>query len=185
MANHEVQQLLDRQAIHDVLMRYARGVDRWDFDMVRDCYHPGATDDHGGFSGTVEDFIPWVQGQLERFESTMHFLGNVLIEFDDESVVGDETAVAWAETYCVAYHRLRKDEARGAGDADSIAGLRYVDRFERRDLGQGPEWRIAHRQIVVEWNRLDSVKALGFGPEYITGKRDGTDPVWRRGQDEN
>lgn len=153
--------LLDRQEIHDVLMRYARGIDRRDFELVRSCYHPGATDDHGSFKGTVDEFIPWVAGQLERFDTTMHLLGNVLIELD-----GDDARV---ETYCVAYHRLLGQ------DTDSIAGLRYVDRFERRSGA----WRIADRTIVVEWNRLDDVTAPGFSPEYQRGRRDGTDPVQR------
>lgn len=175
-----MQQLLDRQAIHDVLMRYARGIDRWDFEMVRNCYHPGATDDHGGFKGTVEGFIPWVKTQVDRFDSTMHFLGNILIDFGSapEDPEGPRD-VAWAETYCIAYHRLRGE------DTDSIAGLRYVDRFENREVtdtssSSTPEWRIAERKIVVEWNRIDSVKALGFGPDYLVGTRDHTDPSWDR-----
>ena len=157
----DVQRLLDRQDIHDVLMRYARGIDRRDFALVASCYHPGANDDHGRFKGPVEDFIPWVTETLQRFESTMHFLGNVLIELD-----GDQ---AHAETYCVAYHRLVGQ------DTDSIAGLRYVDRFERR----GGEWRIADRRIVVEWNRIDDVTTPGFGPEYLRGRHDRTDPAYR------
>lgn len=156
----DTQELFDRQDIHDVLMRYARGIDRRDFDLVASCYHPGAADDHGRFKGPVEEFIPWVADTLQRFETTMHFLGNVLIEVDGDS--------ARAETYCVAYHRLVGE------DVDSIAGLRYVDRFDRRD-GQ---WRIADRKIVVEWNRLDDVNALGFGPEYLRGRHDQTDPVY-------
>ena len=156
----DLQALLDRQAIHDVLMRYARGIDRCDWAMVEACYHPGARDDHGRFKGTVEEFMPWVKVQLDRFDSTMHFLGNVLIELDG--------ATAKAETYCVAFHRV-KDQ-----DVDSIAGLRYVDRFERR----GGEWRIADRAIVVEWNRIDEITTPGFGPEYLRGSRDRTDPVY-------
>ncbi len=152
-----LQALLDRQEITDILMKYARGIDRCDFDMVAGCYHPGANDDHGSFKGPVEEFLPWVEVQLQRFDSTMHFLGNVLIELH-----GDQADV---ETYCVAYHRLKDS------DTDSIAGLRYIDRFERRSN----EWRIADRAIVVEWNRVDDVNAPGFGPDYLRGKRDGTD----------
>lgn len=162
MLGAEIRALIDRQSIHDVLMRYARGIDRRDFDLVASCYHPGATDDHGRFKGSVEAFIPWVTNTLERFDSTMHFLGNVLIDIDGDT--------ADAETYCVAYHRLRD------ADTDSIAGLRYVDRFERRASG----WRIADRKIVVEWNRIDQVDSPGFGPEYIRGSTAPTDPVFER-----
>lgn len=159
-----VEMLVSRAEIHDVLMRYARGIDRCDFELVASCYHPGAHDDHGRFKGTVEEFIPWVRTELERFDSTMHFLGNVLIEFDD-------LERARAATYCVAYHRL------AGQDVDAVAGLRYVDVFERR---QG-DWRIAERRIVVEWNRHDDVTVPRLGPEYLRGRRDGTDPVQHPG----
>lgn len=157
-----LQELLDHRAISDVLARYARGIDRLDMELVRSCYHPGAHDDHGSFKGPVEEFIDWLPDQLDRFDSTMHFLGNVLIELD-----GD---VAHAETYTVAYHRLK------AQDVDSIAGLRYVDRFERLD----GEWRIARRTVVVEWNRLDEVDAKGFHPDYVRGRRGPDDLVFQR-----
>ena len=43
-----VQELLDKQAITDLLTRYMRAVDRGDVATVRGCYLPGATEDHGG-----------------------------------------------------------------------------------------------------------------------------------------
>ena len=38
-----VETLLDRAAIRDVLLRYARGVDRRDLAMVRACFMPDCT----------------------------------------------------------------------------------------------------------------------------------------------
>ena len=70
---------------------------------------------------------------------------------------------------------------RGRGsDHDSVAGLRYVDRFERRD----GEWRIAKRQIVIDWQRDDPVVG-GSGarsPETQYGRRDRDDPVYHFGR---
>jgi hypothetical protein len=157
-----LQELLDRQAIHDVMCRYARGIDRTDLPLVQSCYHPGATDDHGSFNGTIEDFMPWVEIQLEAFDSIMHFLGNMLIELD-----GD---VAYVETYCISYHRLKGQ------DVDTLFALRYVDRFEKRE----DEWRIATRKVVAEWNRVDEVNAPGFGPEFIRGQKGHGDPAYQR-----
>jgi hypothetical protein len=157
-----LQQLVAHQEINDVLMRYARAIDRVDMDLLRTCYHPGARGDHGPFKGTVEEFVPWVRGLLDQFDSTMQMLGNVLIEFD-----GD---VANAETYCVAYHRLRGKAV------DMVLGLRYVDQFERRqDI-----WRIADRAVVFEWGRTDGVNAFEFTPEYLLGKRDSSDLAYKR-----
>jgi hypothetical protein len=42
----ELQTLLDRQAIHDVLMRYSRGLDRHDRKVLESVYWPDAVDDH-------------------------------------------------------------------------------------------------------------------------------------------
>ena len=41
--------LLDKQEIHEVLMRYCRGIDRCDAELLHSVYHPDATDDHGLF----------------------------------------------------------------------------------------------------------------------------------------
>ncbi|MEY3566868.1 MAG: hypothetical protein RLZ19_882, partial [Actinomycetota bacterium] len=46
-----IDEVVAREHIRDVVYRYARGVDRRDFDLVRSCYHPDATDDHGPFTG--------------------------------------------------------------------------------------------------------------------------------------
>ena len=46
--DREVQELLDKQAIHEVMIRYCRGLDRMDAELVGSAYHPDAHDDHGG-----------------------------------------------------------------------------------------------------------------------------------------
>jgi ketosteroid isomerase-like protein len=138
----KIEQLLARQEIADVIYRYARGIDRMDFDLVRSCYHPDAYDDHGAFRGTVEDFIAAAREFLSRWTATQHFMGNMLIE-----VYGDR---ARAETYAVAYHR--REDAGGNGK-DDIMGIRYVDRFEKR----AGAWKIAHRVVANEWRRVDPV----------------------------
>lgn len=46
--------LADKQEITEVLYRYARAVDRKDFDSVALCYFDDAIDNHGGYIGTVD-----------------------------------------------------------------------------------------------------------------------------------
>jgi hypothetical protein len=159
--------LAAQQEIRDVLIRYTRGIDRMDPELVRSCYWPGAHDDHGAFQGTVEGFVEWVQDVLAYFDSTMHFIGNQLVEVDG--------SVAHAESYCVAYHR------RGARDGedghDLVIGLRYVDRLERRDHA----WRIADRRCVFDWTRIDPIRDEWDLPaEAIRGRRDHLDAVFLR-----
>ena len=134
-----IREAADERAIRHVLTRYTRAIDRFDMDLLRTVYHPDAYDDHGGYKGDVEGFIVYLQEVLPRFEGTQHFLGNMHIELD-----GD---VAHTETYCQAWHHIAGED--GAPDHDSVAGLRYVDRFERRD------GRVAHRR-TADRARLDA-----------------------------
>lgn len=160
---YTLQTLIDRQAIADVILRYARGIDRLDFDLVRDCYHPDAYDDHGSMKGSVEEFIAAAREFLQRWTVTQHFMGNMLIEVD-----GDQ---ARAETYAVACHR--REDAEGNGK-DDLIGVRYVDRFECR-AGQ---WKIAHRVVAAEWRRVDEVRgARGRGALGVWGRRDTDDVI--------
>jgi SnoaL-like domain len=142
--------LIDQQEIRDVIYRYCRGIDRRDYELVRRCYHPDATDDNGDFRGNVDEFIAYVAGNLPRYERTMHFIGNVLVE-----VSGD---AARAESYLVAYHRLPASSSKP--ERDFVVNLRYVDDFERR----GGEWRIATRVCVIDFSRIDPVLPGGWLP---------------------
>lgn len=161
-----IEQLLDDAAVKALHLRYCRGVDRLDWALVRACYHPDGTDDHGSYRGGVDGFIAWAAAGLARFESTTHFTGNQLVE-----VAGD---IAWAEHYAVVYHR------RAAGPdgpaADLIANVRYVDRVERRD----GEWRIATRVVVVDAEKVEPVAATWLGTATQRGRRDRTDLSYRR-----
>lgn len=160
-----LQPLLDKQAIHEVLMRYCRGIDRCDADLLRDVYHPDATDDHGGFKGPAGDFVAWAIEALRRDESTTHYIANELVDLD-----GD---VAFAESYFFAVHRrARKDGTK----VDLVFSGRYVDRFERR----AGTWRIADRKVVYDRSRVDPVGEEFTSPEFIAGKRDRSDPVYQR-----
>jgi len=162
ITSHE---LAAREEIRDVLFRYTRGIDRLDLDLVRSCYHADAHDDHGAFKGDLEGFLAWVGDVLTYFDSTMHFIGNQLIEVDG--------GVAHVESYCVAYHR------RGAYDGeepyDLVTALRYVDRLEHR----GDRWRIADRVCVFDWSRRDPVVGEWAMDGAVRGRRGPDDPVWR------
>ena len=163
----EVQALLDHQAIRDVVLRYCRGIDRLDLELVRGCYHPDATDDHGSFRlRTRDDYVEWVGGVLMRYTGTMHVVANQLVELD-----GD---VARSETYGVAYHHGDPpDDHR----RNFTTGFRYVDRFERRDR----EWRIATRVAVREWTHTVTAEQQVIIPperDDRRGQRDRTDAVY-------
>lgn len=160
-----LQALLDKQAIRDVVYRYCRGIDRRDLELVRSCYHPGAMDHHGSFSGPVDDYLVWVDGLLERYELTMHLVGNVLIELDES---GD---VAASEAYGVSLHK--SDDPKPY--MNLATGFRYLDRFERRE----DEWRIAERTAIGEWSLQIPTGAWWSIPDsHLKGQRAPSDALY-------
>lgn len=160
-----VAELLSKQQIHEVLLRYCRGLDRLDGDLILSCYHPGATDDHGLFNGTGTDFVPYALPHLRTMRWTSHNVISSLIEVHQD--------VAASECYIVVYHRM---PSRSGTDTDHVVGLRYIDRFERRD---GGPWLIAHRRLVFDWSRIDPVgREWEFGEGFTVGSRDHSDPSY-------
>ena len=159
--------LLDKQAIWDRIMLYARGIDRCDWELVRSCFSEGAIDEHGAFNGPLDEFVPWIQGALARYGMTMHTIGNVQVELD-----GD---VAHAESYVTAYHRL--PAAEGEPRRDFVVGARWNDRLDRH----GDDWLISHRQVVWDWNKIEPVgREWDFNDKYVKARRDAQDPVYDR-----
>jgi hypothetical protein len=131
-------EMVDREAIRDVMMRYARAIDRIDAELLRSVYWPEATDNHGNYNGPVDGFIDWVIPGLGRMDQTMHMLGNIHIE-----IFGSQAAV---ESYFQAYHRMVRDDG---SRFDAVIAGRYVDRMEKR----AGEWRIARRELAYDWYR--------------------------------
>ncbi len=162
-----VQNLIDRQAIHDAMMRYSRGVDRGDADLIRSAHHPDAFFDHGSFAGAPEDFVEWLlpfhaEGQI----STQHHLTSHSCELDGDT--------AHTETYFIF-------NARNRDETVWIAGGRYIDRFERRD----GEWKIAMQYCTVEWSGTVNEGTIPFADIWdvhangVPG-RSKCDPSYRR-----
>ena len=161
----ELQVLLDKQQIREVMLRYCRAIDRCDRTGVLEAFHDDAIEDHGPYQGNSRGFVDWAFGVLEKQVLTMHLVANQLIEVD-----GD---VAHSETYLLALHRLDRNDTI----TDWLLGARYVDRFERRD----GVWKIASRTTVHDWNRLDALKAEWPGAsDFVQGIRSRDDAAYRR-----
>jgi hypothetical protein len=138
-----VASLVAKQQITEVIFRRARAGDRRDVELALSCYHPGATEEHEGFSGTAADFIRNVSmispNSRAPVSGLWHFISNILIELD-----GDTAEV---ESYHIAV--VSRDEDRG--ETQSFIGGRYLDWFARRD----GRWAITHREVVFDWSRVD------------------------------
>ena len=160
----ELSALLEERELRTLLLRYCRGIDRLDRKLVRACFHDDAIDSHGNFEGDIEAVLDWMWGVLSKFDSTMHFVGNMLIDVDRDH--------ARAETYAMAFHRGDPEKPH----RNLINGFRYIDRLERRN----GTWRIARRTVVTEWSRVDAPEYWWPTPEGILcGSRDRGDPVYQ------
>ena len=157
-----LEDLIARQEITDVIKRLARGTDRLDEELMASCYHPDGFDDHNSFRGSGTEFARWVCEVLPHFEATHHVVADPSIRLD-----GD---IAQVDTYCTAHHV--------GTDTDMILGLRYVDRFEKRD----GRWLIAKRVCAFDWTYtvpFDPEAKFVFGADFTVGARDRTDIAYR------
>jgi 3-phenylpropionate/cinnamic acid dioxygenase small subunit len=136
-----VEALLDRAAIQDVLLRYARGVDRRDLALVASCFTPDAAYEGTLAHGTIADALARLGQTFGHYAATTHLVGNQLIELD-----GDQ---ARSETYTIAYHRIAGEPLR-----DRTVAVRYDDSLVRTAAG----WRISRRVVHLDWERTDVVK---------------------------
>ncbi|MGW0178106.1 nuclear transport factor 2 family protein [Nocardia sp. NPDC003345] len=136
--------LLDRQDIADCLIRFSRGMDRFDRAIFLSAFHPDAEIAAGDFVGGPADLYDWACAMHEQGQiATHHNLLNHTCDID-----GD---IAHTETYYLF-------AARNRDDSNWLAGGRYLDRLQRRD----GSWRIALRTNVIEWSGTVPTMPLPF-----------------------
>ena len=71
------------EAIRQAALRYCRGVDRLDAELMRSAYHDDATDDHGVFDGPADGLVARVVQSHRRYDATMHCVLNHAIDFTE------------------------------------------------------------------------------------------------------
>lgn len=149
-----LQELIDRQAICDVIQRYSRTLDWLDDDAQASCYWPDATIDYGFFKGSAEDFLPIVMQTERNSDRRWHMLSAPLISFSS-------TTKASSECYGVFAGASRQDDGTLAGN---LYGGRYLDEWEKRAGDAGDEWRIYERTYILDW-QSDLVRQPDFTPD--------------------
>lgn len=164
----QLRELMDREAIRSVLYDYCRAVDRGDAPLMKACYHPDGTDDHGFFVGNGWDFVDYVLPILAQLECSIHSLTNPHI-----ALQGDR---AYVETQWSVIHRL----GRLGKLTDMWHQGRYLDEFERRD----GRWRILRRVTVHDaerWIHTADLQRLvpdSHPNKVYQGRRGSKDPVY-------
>jgi SnoaL-like protein len=173
-----VAQVVDEQLIRRVVLSYAQGVDRKDWDQVLSCYHEDAFDSHGSFEGSPKQLVEWMKGTHRNVELSMHVLTNTSVRF-----LGPGRR-ALAESYSVCYKTLTSAEGDaflGSVVADGpirrTVGSRFIDLMEDRGSG----WRIARRDVVLEFARREPNDLyLDFTEGLTVSRRDRDDLLYRR-----
>ncbi len=126
-------QLADRQAIIEVIDRYATSLDAKDYQRFMTCFSEDAIVHYSDDLVGPESTAAYAKAALDQFSSTQHLLGNYEINLD-----GDQ---ATAQTYMHASHITSEGEIW-------VVGGTYIDRFERRD----GEWKIIERTLDGKWS---------------------------------
>jgi hypothetical protein len=161
----EVQALLDKQAIREVMVRYFRGLDRGDPAMIASTYHPDAVADHGdrSFRGATigGETLEWMRRKM-NIVSGIHYVVNQTIHLDCD--------VAGSETY---FFVLMLESNEGKDQTLQTTG-RFLDRLERRN----GEWKIVHRVIAPEAVGYIPPDLRWLGPRLSYDGTDATDPSY-------
>jgi hypothetical protein len=165
MAPDEYGELLDKQALYELVVKYCRAIDRCDEELFLSVFHPDAKLDPGHtLTGTPREFVEYLYragrwSEERRGSRIQHAVSNSLFD-----VVGD---IAYGESYV---------EVRELVDGQRFAVVaRYIDRYEKR----AGEWRIAQRQVVREFRVPEGERAFP-PPSDVRGSRDASDPSYAR-----
>ncbi|MDR2880740.1 MAG: nuclear transport factor 2 family protein [Azoarcus sp.] len=164
-ATEFLRDMKDRQEIYDCLMRYSRGIERLDREMLLSAYHEDAVDDYGDtYVGDVQGFVEAVFALNSKYqEFTQHHITNHRCEID-----GD---VAHCESYFL-FRCINK-----VPPWYNLASGRYIDRFEKRN----GRWAIAERICVVEArDEISGANGNDNETTYVSATRDCCDPSYQR-----
>lgn len=153
----------DAADILHVLAKYARGIDRIDMTLVRECYWDEATDNHIVFVGGPDEFVAWAEAQLsKRYTATGHAMAQSYIEIEGDHAVVETPFRAWHVT-------------SGTAQAIVILNGRYLDHMERRE----GNWRILRRDVLADLSESYPYDpAIQFPDAAAKSARDKTDPSY-------
>lgn len=161
-----LEELIAREQIRDALVRYTRGVDREDMNLVRSVFHEDADIQfpESLHQGGLEGFMKFAAAEMPRFQRTRHAITNILIDFDGPDA-------AYVETYLHADHQ--GSEVHHWKTRVIELWARYLDKFEQRD----GVWKISRRELVVDWMYKYPVEGwFDDHPDASDTRRRGTDP---------
>ena len=128
-----LQQISDRIAIDDLLIRYTVAIDTKDWELLDTVYTPDAKIDYttsGGIKGEYPEVRTWLAKALAPFTMTQHLISNSVVQIDGDT--------ATART--MVFNPMGTEDGKG-GLKLFYVGAWYDDKLVRSEDG----WRIAER----------------------------------------
>jgi ketosteroid isomerase-like protein len=133
----ELQRMIDKEAIRDLVLLYSRAIDHKDVELLRDLYTADATDSHGSsYDGPADGYCDFIARNLPHMPYSGHHVCNHLIAVD-----GDEGD---GEVYALAYHLIPDGSG---GQMEDFMAVRYIDNYRREADGR---WRFAKRVVTYD-----------------------------------
>ena len=135
----------ERQAVHDVMHRYALAIDSKDWAGLAAVFDDRVRADFRSFGvkqvfeGSGADWADQIRSAIAGMDATQHLMANHLY-----SIAGER---ARGTSYIQALHRCRND---WGGDSYTIGGHYDVEMVRRR-----AGWRIAAYTLNVTWHQGD------------------------------
>ncbi|MBW1883442.1 MAG: nuclear transport factor 2 family protein [Deltaproteobacteria bacterium] len=127
----------DERELRKLAYRYARMIDRRDWDLIPQVFSEDARLSGPGYEMKGHQGLREGLKQIEMYSSTMHCVHNQTSQLEASDGTG--------ELYCVANHLYEKQGIPFKLDM----GIRYEDHYVR-----GPEgWRIADRVLNLIWQQ--------------------------------
>jgi hypothetical protein len=151
----EVGELVAREAIRQLALRYALAVDGKDLDGLAHLFVPDV--DNGRYGQGPDGVKRFYDQSLRKFHCSMHLVANHVINFDDDDHAN-------GVVYCRAHHHVLEPE-HWFDEA-----LAYWDTYDRVD----GDWRFRRRR-VRSWYRQE-VGHPDRGPERVVAGAEASGP---------
>lgn len=154
-----LQAILDRQAVIDVVIRFARALDLQDWDLFLSCYDRQVTVDYAQFTGTPtrvgppEMFLDYVKRALKD-QKSQHLSTNHVVEID-----GD-TATCWSNMTGLHYREMPDGRNR----------LDLYGYYEMELVRRAGGWKISRQRQNILWREGNPDVIPGGIPSVDSGR---------------
>jgi hypothetical protein len=144
----------DRQALVDLSLGYAAGIDHRDWSLYRSVFADSCEIDFSSWSGRAPATMPaeqWVDAVRRvngYFDATQHLMSNHRFDVIDHHTVVGTNELQAQHWFCADSMSLF---GRPAEPAWCLLGGHYTNRYVRSDRG----WQIAACRLTVRWRTGD------------------------------